>query len=377
MYNRSVDQTFKFDVILEEEDLCNREREKKRLIGVMRRQGRIVIYSLRRMGKTSLVHVCSQKIKQQNPRVFNLYVDLNEVVSLEEIAARFRSHHELALKENFPIRSAQSFLNTLLSRLNVNLPGDIELSLDHYAHGYPEKYLLLLFDELNKMSKKNAVVLILDEFQGIANQSAAQALLRREVKKLNRAAIVLMGSNQRLLYKMFNDKTKPFFGFGEDLELGPIPLVDYLPYMNERFGAKEIIITKETASYLIAKMNQIPNYINELCAWIVDTMENIQQLTKNLVDEALEACVASKRGRYESALYGYNHNQKIFLKTVARLGRVKAHTGMEMKGLTGLTATELTRVHAAMEDSPLISRDINAQLFILDPFLQKYLELIF
>lgn len=366
---------FKFDVILEEQDLCDRQKEKERLLSIMKRQGRIVIYSVRRMGKTSLVHVCSQEIKRDDSKAFHLYIDLNEVESLGDVAKRFRSHYENSLKDQFPIKSVKSFLNELLSRINMTLPGEIELSLARYAQEYPEKYMLSLFDELNKISQKNNLVLILDEFQGISNLNDVQAMLRREVKKLNKAAIVLMGSNQRLLYNMFNDKKKPFFGFGEDLELGPIPLEDYLPYMNERFGEKNIHITNKVAQHLVEKMNRIPNYINELGAWIVDTMADIQ-LTKDMVDEAIESCARSKRGRYESAIYGYKHNEKAFLKAIAKFGRVKAHTGKEMQEETGLSSTELDRVQNKLEDAPLLSRDTENQLFIMDPFLRKYLEMI-
>lgn len=370
-----MEKRFKFDVILEEDDFCNREKEKKRIFSLMKGRGRLVLYSLRRMGKTSLVSVCSEWFKKEFPESFIFYVDLNEVSSIEEVASRFRSHVELALKEQFPIKRVHFFLNSLLSRLKIGLPGGVELAMEKYAITHAETYLLSLFQEIKKISQDIPLVLIIDEFQGICALKGVQALLRREFQQLTKATIVVMGSNQRLLYNMFNDKKAPFFSFGEDLELKSISVKDYLPYMNDRFEVSQLLITGETASYLMEKMNGIPNYINELCAWIVDSYHNIQ-LTRGHIDEALEAIVKSKSGRYESALFSYTIHQKKFIRAVAKLGSVKAYSGKEMQGETGLSPTELVRVYASLQAAPLLSHDTTNSLMIIDPFLRRFLEIM-
>ncbi|MDP2600805.1 MAG: ATP-binding protein [Deltaproteobacteria bacterium] len=368
-------KTFKFDVIIGEEDMCDREPEKKRILSLMKRNGRIIIYSLRRMGKTSLVDVCSKKMRSIDSEVFHLYVDLSEVASLKETAVRFRSHYEFALKEQFPLKKVKIHINDLLSRLKLDIPGGVELSLEKYASLQPEEYLMSLFQELRKIGEKGPLALIIDEFQGISGLNDAQAILRREVKKLDNAAIVLMGSNQRLLYGMFNNKKSPFFGFGEDLELKPISIGDYVPYMNERFSEVNVSIDSEVAAYMMEKMNGIPNYINELGSWIVDTQTRTQ-LTKGHIDEALETAAHSKKGRYESALYGYSINQRKFVKAVAKMGVVKSFTGKEMVLETGLSPTELSRIGKNLEDAPILSRDTENRFFILDPFFRKFLEMM-
>ncbi|MBF0106981.1 MAG: ATP-binding protein [Deltaproteobacteria bacterium] len=367
---------FKFDVVIDAEDMCNRVREKKRLVALIRKQGRIVIYSLRRMGKTSLVNVCSQLLKKTDPKIFGLYVDLNEVTSLGDVAGRFKSHYETALNEQLPLKNVKAHLDALVSRLKLGLPGGVEISLKKKPEPQPEAYIMSLFKELKTMGQHHEIVIILDEFQGIAALRDVQAVLRREIKKLSNAAVILMGSNQRLLYKMFNDKKSPFFGFGEDMELKPIPLDEYLPYMNERFAVANLSIDGDTADYLMRKMNGIPNYINELGSWIVDTIATGTVLTKECIDSALADASKSKQGRYESALYGYSVNQKKFIKAVARLGLVSSYTGQEMSGETGLSPTELNRIGMSLDDAPIISRDTKNRFFILDPFLKQFLEML-
>lgn len=369
---------FKYDVVLEAEDLCDRKVEKKRILQIMEASAsgrKLVIYSPRRMGKTSLVNVCSQEFRKRHPQAFIVYMDLNELSSLQETASRIRAHYELALRDHFPLMKAKNFLNALLSRLKMNLPGGVDLSLEEVSLAEPEAYLLGLFQQLQKLSEEAPLIVVMDEFQGIVNLKNVQALLRREFKKL-KASVILMGSNQRLLYQMFNNKKDPFFGFGEDMMLQPIPVNEYLPYMQERLSLKNISVDRSVAEYWIQAMNEIPNYINELGAWIVDTMDNVE-MTTGYIDEAIQNIVRSKSGRYESILYGYTENQKKFIRAIARLGRVKAYTGQQMMKETGLSAVELNRVGQQLEDAPIISRDLKNQWYILDPFLRKFLQILF
>lgn len=366
---------FKFDIILEEEEMCNRATEKRRLLAIMEKRGRIVIYSPRRMGKTTLATVCGLTFKSLHPQAFLLYVDLNEISSLAELANRFRSHYESAIKEQFPVQKAKILFSALLSRIKIGLPGGATLALEKCAEENPEQYLMSLFAEIKTLSASRSVILIIDEFQGIADLKSAQALLRREFQQMPKATIILMGSNQRLLYRMLNDKKLPFFGFGEDMELTAIPLKDYLPYMSERFAESNLHISEETALHMIEKANGIPNYINELGAWIVDSFSGLE-LTTEHIDIALDAAATSKHGRYESALYGYTNNQKQFLMAIAKLKRGTPETGKEMQTTTSLSPTELARVKHSLEDCPLLSRDTQNHFFIIDPFLKKFLEMM-
>ena len=370
-----MSKKFRFDVILDSEDLCDRQKEMERVLSVMERQGRLVLYSIRRMGKTSLVHVCSQKRRAVQPNAFHLYVDLNETSSFEEAAQRFHAHSDLAFKKQFPIQKVKGLFNDLLARLKINLPGGVELSMEKIAFHHPETYLIQLFQKLAEVSEKNELVLIIDEFQAIAELKKVQAFLRREFQQLSKAAILLMGSNQRLLYKIFNDKKLPFFSFGEDMELRPIPVEDYLPYLNERFAASNIIIQKNEAQYMLDLMNNVPNYINELGAWIVENFSNLE-ITQGHIDSAFESAVESKRGRYSSALYGYSSLQKKFIGAVAKIGPVKKYSGDVMQKEAGLPASELARIKKELEDCPLLSLDTENRLFIVDPFLRKFLEIM-
>jgi uncharacterized protein len=367
-----MSKSFKFDVIIGKEDLCNRQEEIKRIQSIINRKGRLVLYSVRRMGKTSLAKICSEMRQQEDPESFHIYIDLNETNSLGEVAQRFHVHSELALNKQFPLQKVKNFLNDLLSRLKVNLSSGIELSLEKMAVQQPESYLLQLFQKLAEISKKNETVLIVDEFQAIAGQNEAQAFLRREFQQLSHLSIILMGSNQRLLYNIFNDKKLPFFSFGEDLELKKISVKDYLPYLNERFATSDLSIEEETAQYMLNAMNNIPNYINELGAWIVDHLSNAE-LTNVHIDNAFESAVESKQGRYTSALYAYSVIEKKFIKAIARLGNVKNYSGKPMQEFTQLPSSELVRVKKTLEDCPLLSLDTENRLFIIDPFLKKFL----
>ncbi len=62
--------------------------------------------------------------------------------------------------------------------------------------------------------------------------------------------------------------------------------------------------------------------------------------------------------------------------SVAKIGRVKAHTGKEIAERTGLSPSELARVYKSLEDAPILSRDTNNCAFIIDPFFRRFLEMM-
>ena len=364
---------FLFDTVIPLEDFCNRSKEKKRIFSLLKRQGRLVIYSKRRMGKTSLVHACVESVQKDQKNTLALMFDFNAMASMENIAERMQASYEAALKKQLPIKQARASLADLFSRIKISVPGDIELSLQNVKQVKPAVYLQSLFDEIETLSHKHALILVCDEFQGIEGLVEAQVLLRREFLRLAKVPILLLGSNQRLLYTMFSDKKLPFYSFGEDLELGPIPLPEYLPYIAERLEPSNLSITADVAEYWMLKMNDIPNYINELGAWIVDQYQDLI-LTKAHIDDAVESATESKKGRYHAALYPYAIKQRKFIQAIARLDNVARITGKEMQATSGMSPTELGRLKADLEDCPLISIDAREQWYILDPFFKGFLE---
>ena len=58
------------------EAFCNRATEQKDLIYYAQNSQNVLIYSHRRMGKTSLVHQVIHRLKKTKPKVNAVYIDL-------------------------------------------------------------------------------------------------------------------------------------------------------------------------------------------------------------------------------------------------------------------------------------------------------------
>jgi len=71
-----MENPFSYSDYVTGEAFCNRDIEQKDLIYYAQNSQNALIYSHRRMGKTSLVHQVIHQLKKAKPKVNSVYVDL-------------------------------------------------------------------------------------------------------------------------------------------------------------------------------------------------------------------------------------------------------------------------------------------------------------
>ena len=67
---------FSYSEFVTGEAFCNRKQEKEDLIYFAQNSQNVLLYSHRRMGKTSLVHEVIKQLKKLKPKVNAVYIDL-------------------------------------------------------------------------------------------------------------------------------------------------------------------------------------------------------------------------------------------------------------------------------------------------------------
>lgn len=83
---------------------------------------------------------------------------------------------------------------------------------------------------------KFSFLLILDEFQEISNIRQAEAKLRAGLQELGpENPVIILGSKQHMLDKIFNKSKVPFHAWGTTIKLRNIPHEEYFLYMQRRF----------------------------------------------------------------------------------------------------------------------------------------------
>ncbi|MDO8494571.1 MAG: hypothetical protein Q7S68_04465, partial [Deltaproteobacteria bacterium] len=94
---------FKYDILVEEKDICNYEEEIRLLKKYVKNGEKAVLYAPRRFGKTSLlVNVLGKHFLASKKQGLFCYVNLQEVKDIHSVAVRFARSVEEALKNIFP-----------------------------------------------------------------------------------------------------------------------------------------------------------------------------------------------------------------------------------------------------------------------------------
>jgi len=336
-------KTFKFGQLLAKEDICNREREIKLLKKICAEGGRAVLYGSRRFGKTSLVkNVTIHDFLKSEKHSLGVYADLFQVDSLHDASMRIQVAIETAFSERARAKSFLTSIQNYIKHFRVEITADPlsgapKLALVGSAVR-DEKTLHELFVALKALSADYRILLVLDEFQDIARIAGLEAQLRSEIQTLSDSAVILLGSKRHLLREIFQDESRPFYGFGVDVEIGTIDRGHWLPYMQERFAGSKLRVDAEGVDAICETMRDVPNSIQELCQWISLNDES-RHLEPATIMKHVADLIENKSSRYFERLAAFSAKERAVLVATARLGPVSSITAMGFIQATGISAT--------------------------------------
>jgi hypothetical protein len=99
----------------------------------------------------------------------------------------------------------------------------IELSKSRRERPDPVLTLRALLDVLVRTAQRQDIIVVFDEFSGIANVEGAAGLLRTELQHhYQDLAIVFAGSQPSTMRTLFSVQAQPFFAQADLIEIGPL-----------------------------------------------------------------------------------------------------------------------------------------------------------
>lgn len=370
-------KTFKYDVLVEKEDICNRKEENKRLSDAAVKGRRIVVYARRGFGKTSLIRNVAAPFFREKTGGLYLYADLYQVRSLEDISQRIQIGISQMMRAGFPLKSLAKAVGNYFRGTKTSLSfdpvtGAPSFSLEPGFSAAAPPHLSELFGGIRRISKERPLLIILDEFQSIANVGQAEGLIRSELIACAKASIILLGSRRHVLRDMLSDPDKPFYDFGSDLEFKPIPLDDYAPYIRERLDEVNATIDNETIRYWLDIMHNVPNSINELGTWITDHYSNMV-ITKDILNESIMNIIDDREVRFSTIIDGLSGNEITFLVTLAKLGPTEHLMGRKFIKASSLKVPTLQKIIKNLLKRGVIEKEEGIN-FVSDPLLTAFLK---
>lgn len=279
-----------------------------------------VLISARRMGKSGLIaHVFNRELVKTSYRSFS--IDLYPTSSLGEMVLLMAKAITVPLK-NKRDRLFDSFLSIVKS-LRPGLKLDpisgqftFDLSLGEIVR--PQESLEEIFAYLE--SSDTPCLVSIDEFQQIAEYPEKNVieLLRTQVQKCKHTWFIFAGSDRRMMEKLFNNPSEPFYMSCSPLYLDAIRYDSYLSFAKNHFKQSGKVIDDDCFQGVYNLFEghtwYVQRILNELYAWTTRG----ETATAAILPEVVNYVVKTFARTFQEQMNSMPEAQKRLLIAVAK-----------------------------------------------------------
>ncbi len=300
------------------EYFCGRENEVKKLLDLVTNGNSITLYSLRRMGKTGLIH---HLFAQLPIGIKSVYVDIMNTNNTDD----FLDALATAIISHFPQRigfgkRVWNFILSLRPTINFDpLIGMPQASFSLAGNG-AEQNIEAIFGFLEKQDFKT--VIAIDEFQQITEYPNANVdgWLRARFQHLKNIEFIFSGSKQHLMIDLFNSPQRPFYRSTNMMKLGKIGKQEYNNFITRQFARYKRNISPEIADQILTWTDLHTFYVQQLCNRVFmstgkTVKENDWKMQANLL-------LLEQQDVFYSIRQLLSKNQWLLLRAIAKHNRV-------------------------------------------------------
>lgn len=302
------------------ESFTDREKEKNQLIANFSSGINTIIISPRRWGKSSLVNVAAGCFQKKNPETRFCFIDLFNVRSEEDFYSYFTKN---ILKISFTkweeiINSAKTFFKQISPKFNFGIDpmNDFSVSLDWNEIKKSPDDILNLPEAISK-KKKMKIIVCIDEFQNIAffdDALAFQKKLRAHWQHHKIASYCLYGSKRHMLTELFEDKSMPFYKFGNVMFLEKISESYWIDFIITSFERTKKHIKKEVAQLIAQTMENHPYFVQQLAHTVWDLTQ--KSCTEKELNQAIDKLLNQHTILFQREVDNLTNPQINFLKAL-------------------------------------------------------------
>ena len=187
------------------EFFCDRETETSAILDALHNGRNVTLIAPRRMGKTGLIRHAFYRLKEQEPDILTLYMDIYSTQSMGDFVRLF-ANTVLGKLDPAPQKAISRIGQFIRSCRPVftfgELTGIPKVTIE-VAPQEEESTLKEIFDYLGSSEKRCYIAI--DEFQQIAEyqEKGIEALLRSYIQFLPNVNFIFAGSKQHLMQEMF------------------------------------------------------------------------------------------------------------------------------------------------------------------------------
>jgi hypothetical protein len=270
------------------------------------------------------------------------------------------------------LKTAKDFFKNIVPKISVTLDPvrDIGISLD-WKEARKHKNEILDLAEAIATRKKIKIVVCIDEFQNIEYFSDGETFeknLRARWQHHKNVSYCLYGSKRHMMNSIFNGKSRPFYRFGDMINLDKIKKEHWVEFICREFDETSKKIDEGTAAGIADIMKCHPYYVQQLAhhVWSKTSKKATIETLQSAVEEMLE---------YNSIFYQkevdtLSNTQINFIKAI--IDGVEKFTSVDAMQTFKLgTPNNVTKNRDALEKADII--DVTAgSIQLLDPAFELW-----
>lgn len=361
-----------------EETFCNRKEEMKELTRDIRSCQNVLIFSPRRMGKTSLIKEVLKQVEREN--ILTVYVDLYPAITKEHFVEIFAKAISKSLKGK--VERVVDILKRLFPYLipKVVARGEeegFEFEFDFDRSKNIASILDTLLSAPGKIAteRKKTIVVVFDEFQEITNYQDEE--IERKMRSVFQAhrnvGYIFMGSKKHLLYELFYNPNRPFYKSCKHIPLGRISEPDLFEFIRAKFEEGGIKIDKRLIGQIINLSECHPYYVQFLCHIVWD--EAIEQgiVESQTINLALEKLLKRESTAYTILWDSLSQKQKKLLMALACEERSDVYSNEFLNRYNLGSASGIQKALRALIEKDVLDRE-NGKYLIVDIFFKRWIR---
>ena len=337
---------FKYGPIALDESFTDRDAEVAELSTDALNGQDVVIFAPRRFGKTSLVHRVAQRLTTRRALVAE--VNLWFTPTKEKLAGRLA--REVADILGVAVKAkeiARAFAGLRITPTMTIDPTDGSFSFS-FAAGHTSQdvddtleHLLRMLAE-TAVARKRPVVLIMDEFQEIVEiDPGLTKLLRSVFQEQPEVAHIYLGSKRHLMERIFNDANEPFWRSAKRVELGPIELEQFKPFIVAGFRDNDRDVDESVVDRVLSITGGHPYATQELCYFLWAETAAGETAGDEQFEDALAKLLRSEHSHLSDLWDRSTANQRLLLTALAdQPGRPLSEPYRAEHGLRGASTTQ-------------------------------------
>ncbi len=355
---------------------CNRTGETSKLLSSIKNYRNTTIYSLRRMGKTGLIHHTFSKLRN-NKNTILIYCDIYQTQNLNDFVKVF-SNTILRAAESKPekfYKKAIEIFKSIKPKVTADrFTGEpsLEFGVDYHENLLPT--LSEIFGYLKSKSKSNTIVIAIDEFQQILNypEKNVEAILRTGIQELQNVRFIFSGSRKHLMQSIFTGSSRPFYQSTEMMNLEKIDANEYGEFISKKFSENHKYIKEKAIDKILNFTESYTYYVQYFCNKLYSNYD--KEVTEIYVDET-ESTILKEN---ESIFLEYKNliplQQWNLVRAISKEKGIESITSMAFIKKYGLTApsTVSNSIKALLEKEIIYFE--SGGYYVYDLFFSKWLE---